>query len=168
METAELLFGGVLVVVLLSLAGYYAWRQVRTLRSLKVPDDRSEEERRFLRGQAWRRLVGSGLMVIFAGLLVGSVAFNASLRRLADRDEEARRNDQERTLDPEEWEFAHTYAVYWIVCMLVLLAILATATLDLLAIRRFGRRQISKIQSDRREMIEREVARMRRDRNGHV
>ena len=168
METAELVFGGVLVIVLLILAGYYGWRQVRTLRSLKAPDERSEEERRFLRGQAWRRLVGSGLMVIFAGLLVGSVAFNASLRRLSDRDGEARRNNEERTLDPEEWEFAHTYAVYWIVCLLVLLAILATATLDLLAIRRFGRRQISQIQSDRRAMIEREVARMRRDRNGHV
>jgi len=101
-------------------------------------------------------------------VLVGSVAFNASLRRLSDRDEDARRNNEERTLDPEEWEFAHTYAVYWIVCLLVLLAILATATLDLLAIRRFGRRQISQIQSDRRAMIEREVARMRRDRNGHV
>ncbi len=78
METAELVFGSVLVVVLLSLAGYYGWRQVRTLRSLKSPDDRSAEERRFVRRQAWLRLVGSGLMVIFAGLLVGSAAFNAT------------------------------------------------------------------------------------------
>jgi hypothetical protein len=168
METAELVFGGVLVLVLLSLAGFYGWRQVRTLRGMKAPDERPEEERRFVRRQAWRRLVGSGLMVIFAGLLVGSVAFNASLRRLSERNEEAGRNNEERTLDAEEWEFAHTYAVYWIVCLLVLMAILATATLDLLAIRRFGRRQISQIQSDRRAMIEREVARMRRDRNGHV
>ena len=168
METAEIVFGGVLVVALLGLAAFYGWRQLRILRALKASDERPEEERRFVRRQAWRRLVGSGLMVIFAGMLVGSVAFNASLHRWFERDEEARRNNEERALDPEEWEFAHTYAAYWIVCLMVLLAILATATFDVLAIRRFGRRQIAQIQSDRRAMIEREVARMRRDRNGHV
>jgi hypothetical protein len=168
METSEILYGGAFVVVLLGLAGYYGWRQVRTLRSSRAPDDRSEEERRFSSRQAWRRLVGSGLMVIVAGMLVGFVAFNHSIRRFSDRAEEARQNNDEHVLDPEEQAFAATYAVYCIVFLLVLLAILGIAALDLLAIRRFGRRQILKIQSDRRAMIEREVARMRKDRNGHV
>jgi UDP-N-acetylmuramyl pentapeptide phosphotransferase/UDP-N-acetylglucosamine-1-phosphate transferase len=168
METSELVFGSVVVVVLLGLAVFYGWRQVGTLRSLKAPDDRPEEERRFLRRQAWRRLVGSTLMMIFAGLLLGSVGFNASLRRFVDRNEEALQNDEERVLDPEEREFASTYGIYWIICLLVVLAMLVTAALDVFAIRGFGRRQISQIPSDRRAMIEREVARMRRDRNGHL
>jgi hypothetical protein len=167
MDTSEWLFGGVFVV-LLAVAGYYAWRQVRTLRGLRAPDARSEDERRFLRSQAWRRIVGSGLMVIFAGLLVGSLAFNPALRKFSDRRDQARQNDEERVLDPEERDFAFAFGVYWIVTLLVLLAILGTALLDLLAIRRFGRRQILQIQSDRRAMIEREVARLRKDRNGHL
>jgi hypothetical protein len=168
METSELIFGGALVAVLLGVAGFYGWRQVRTLRGLRGLDMRPPEECRFLRGQAWRRLVGSGLMAIFAGLLVGTLAFNPSLRRLADRDEEARRNNEERVLSSEDRDLAHAYGVYWIICLCVLLAILGTATLDLVATRRYGRRQIMQIQSDRRRMIEREIARSRKDRNGHV
>ena len=78
-DNSELIFGGILVVVLLALAAYYGVRQIQTLRALRIADDRSLEERAYSRKQAWRRLISSVLMVILAGLLAGSVAFTPFL-----------------------------------------------------------------------------------------
>jgi hypothetical protein len=167
-EISELIFGGLIVVILLGVAGYYGWRQVQTLRGLHVAGDRSAEERRFSHRSAWRRLATCVLMVVFAGLLVGSTALEPSVRRLAEHNAEAIKNNEEALRDPEDRRSAKIYAVYWIVTLLVFLAILVLAALDLLAIRRYGHSQLLQIQTDRRAMIEQEVARLRRDRNGHV
>ena len=169
MENSELIYGGFLVFVLLGLAGYYGFRQVQMLHGLRLADERSPEEREFSRRQAWRRLISSALMVVFAGLLAGSVAFTPSVRRLAASNEAAIGNNEETPPDFDERRFTKiVYGSYWIVALLVLLAILVLAGLDLMAIRRYGRSQLLQIQTDRRAMIEKEVAQLRRDRNGHV
>ena len=168
MENTELIFGGVLVALLLGLAGYYGLRQVRALRGLRQADDRSQDERGYVRRQAWRRLVCCGLMVVLAGMLAGLSAFDSSLRQLAERAEEAQQGEEPATLNPDESRFLKVYAAYCITLMLVLLGILVLVGMDLMAIRRYGRRQFLQIQADRRAMIEREVARLRSDRNGHA
>jgi uncharacterized membrane protein YfcA len=58
-----------LVCVLLSLAGYYAWRQCRMLRGLGRSMVLGDEDRTYYRRQAWRRLVGCVFMVLIAGFL---------------------------------------------------------------------------------------------------
>jgi hypothetical protein len=50
--------------------------------------------------------------------------------------------------------------------LVVLLAVVVLAALDLLAIRRWGLRQFRKLQADRRAMIERQASRLRQGRNG--
>jgi hypothetical protein len=167
-DNSELIFGSILVVALLSLAAYYGWRQVQMLRGLRVADERSPEERQYTRRQAWRRLVTCALMVVFAGLLVGSLALDPSVRRVASHNEEALQNNEEPLRDPGDRQSAQIYAIYWIITLLVLLAILVLAALDLMAIRRYGRTKLLQIQTDRRAMIESEIARLRRDRNGHA
>jgi hypothetical protein len=168
-ENSELIYGGILVVVLLALAGYYGFRQVQMLRGLRLPDERSPEERAFSRKQARRRLITSVLMVVFAGLLAGSVAFTPSVRRIVASNEASNVNAEEPQPDLDDQRLAKiAYGSYWIVALLVLLAIVTLAGLDLMAIRRYGQSQLLQIQSDRRAMIEKEVARLRRDRNGHV
>jgi hypothetical protein len=168
-ENSELIYGGILVVVLLVLAGYYGFRQVQMLRGLRAPDERSPEERAFCRKQAWRRLICSALMMALAGLLAGSVAFTPSIRRIVAYNEAAIENAEEPRPELEDQRIAKiVYGSYWIVILLVLLAIVAMAGLDLMAIRRYGHSQLLQIQHDRRVMIEKEVAKLRRDRNGHV
>jgi hypothetical protein len=168
-DNSELIFGGILVVVLLALAAYYGVRQIQTLRALRIADDRSLEERAYSRKQAWRRLISSVLMVILAGLLAGSVAFTPSIRRIAAANE-ATADDTEKSASEiaEQNLTKFVFGVYWIAVLLVFLAILALAGLDLIAIRRYGQSQLLQIQSDRRAMIDQEIARFRRDRNGHV
>lgn len=156
---AELIFGGVLVVVLLSLAAFFAWKQIRLLRSLRESQAPGNDEHRYLHRQAWRRLICSGFLAIFAGLLIGAYFLEAPFKRVLSQA-------SGQPLDPDQKQFIQFYTVYWIVGLLILLGIITIAALDLLAIRRFGIREHRKIQADRRAMIERQVAEIRRHRNG--
>src|SRR5471030_2359507 len=72
-EWNERVYGALLVAVLTVLAGFYAWRQAAMLRRLGGPHGLSDEEARWRRGQAWRRLLGSALMVLLAVLLAWAV-----------------------------------------------------------------------------------------------
>ena len=49
-----------LVALLVIVAGYYTRIQIRTLRRTTPQYEMLPDERRFLRRQAWRRLVNSG------------------------------------------------------------------------------------------------------------
>jgi len=165
-DPTQLVFGIALVVVLVALAGYYAWRQVQTLRGLRGAEG-PPEDRLYGRALAYRRLVCSGLMLVFAAMLVGAFFLQERAAEVGRQGEEAQARGQEIQLDPEQRSFVHFFGTYWIIALLVLLAIVGLAAADLWAIRRFGLRQHRKIQAERRAMIERQVARLRRERNGH-
>src|SRR5262245_60124507 len=113
--------------MLLALAGYYAWRQRETLRQVRTADDLSDDERHYLTNQAWRRLVGSAFMILFAGLLAGSFLIEGRATELADRMAAANDQNEELVLTPEDERFRNFYAGYWIVLLLGVLAILALA-----------------------------------------
>ena len=168
MHWTQIVFGILLVVLLLVLAGYYAWRQVQTLRALREPQDSAGDEQRYLRRRAWRRLVGSLLMVVLAVLLGGMMLFlEERANELAEFSKAARERGEEPQLDADQRQFRLLYG-YWIIALLCsMLAMLAMAFFDALATRRYGLGQLRRIQADRRAMIERQVARMRQERNGY-
>jgi len=164
----QLIFGVLLVIVLLGMAGYYGWRQVQALRDMRRGGDNLPvEDRRYARNMAWRRLLGSVLMLLFAGLLIGSFTLEEPAKELGEQGEAALANGEEFVPSQEQSDFRDFYVKYWIVALLVLLAIVTLAALDFFAIRRFGRRHYRQIQEDRRAMIEREVSRLRGQRNGY-
>jgi len=165
---AEVFFLFALVAILLALAGYYGWRQGQALRRLQTPNDMPDEECHFVRRMAYRRLTASGLMIVAAGLLAGSFWLNATAKEIGDKKEAAQANNEDVAPNAQEQRFLNLYALYWITFLLVLLAILFLAGVDLFATRRFGLAQHRKIQADRRSMIEEEVMRLRQDRNGHA
>ena len=51
----ELIFAGLIVVVLISVAVYYGPRQLQALRNLRTDGELDARDRRYLRAQAWRR-----------------------------------------------------------------------------------------------------------------
>jgi uncharacterized membrane protein YfcA len=166
-STTQILSTVLLIVVLVGLAGYYAWRQVQTLRGLRHADTLAPEDRSYLRNQAWRRLACSALMVVFAVLLGGSFAIEERAQDLVNVGEEAQARNERPDLDPGQKHFFRFYTLYWVAALLVLLGMMGTALFDILAIRRFGQRHFRKLQADRRAMIERQAARLREGRNGH-
>ncbi len=158
-EPLQIVFGVGLVIVLLALAGFFAWRQWETLRRLHLSTDLPADERRYTRNQAWRRLVCCGLMVVMAALLAISFVLEGPASEVVR---------QKQPLNPEQQKFFNFYARYWLVTLLVLMGMIALAAADLFAIRRYGRRQYRQIQEDRRAMIKEELARLRSRRNGHM
>jgi di/tricarboxylate transporter len=160
----QTVFGALLVAALLFVSLFYAWRQFRALRALRASPP-PDEEARYEHAKARRRLANSVLMLVLAGLLAsGLVYFEAPAQRLADqRDAEP----EGKPLSPQDRPFARAYGWYWIAVLLVLLAVVVLAAIDLFSTRRYGLRQYRKLQADRRAMVEHQVARLRQQRNGH-
>jgi hypothetical protein len=164
----EIIFTAVLIVVLVGLAGYYAWRQVQALRGLRRQENMPPDDRRYVRNQAWRRLACSGLMVVFAGLLAGWFFLGPVVENNIARGDAARAEQSEGPVfGAAEKPFVRFVIAYWIIALLVLLGMVILALCDILAIRRFGARHFRKLQADRRAMIERQAARLRHEGNGH-
>lgn len=158
-----------IVVLLLTLAGFFGWRQWQALGTLRLQPELSAEDQRYHKNQAWRRLVGCVLMVTLAVLLAGAywIDFDASAAAIARRGHAPESIEAARERGVAQQRFINLFSFYWIFTILILLAMVCLGALDLLAIRRYGIRSLRKIQSDRRAMIEDQVALFRSQRNGH-
>ncbi len=99
-----------------------------------------------------------------AGLLAGHFVLEDPARNLIEN----RQLGEKREFNPEEQQFVKLYSTYWLITLLVLLAIIILAGIDFFAIRRYGQRHYRQIQADRRTMIENQLARLRSQRNGHA
>jgi hypothetical protein len=163
----QIIFGVVLVLVLLSVASLYIVRQILALRRLRSTEEMALEERAYLHGRARRRLVTSLLLLLLGLMLAGAlISLEAPAHRLAQEQAAKEREGDTTPLAPEKRKFAQFYGWFWILFLLILMAVVFLAALDYWATRRYGIRQHRKIIDDRRAMIEREVSRLRQERNG--
>jgi hypothetical protein len=163
-ELPGIAFGLILVVILLGLAGYSAWRQQKTLHLLRT-QALSDDDRRFFQGQVRRRLASAVLMVVFAGLLIGSFFLAEQVRDLKPADAAVAEGARPKATQEQKGAIQF-FTIYWIIALLVLLGILALAAIDLWAIARFGLRQHRQLEADRRAILADEVARLRQEGNG--
>ena len=165
----ELAFAALIVLVLVGLAVYYGPRQWRILRDVDRQDGLDAADRRYYRSQAWRRLVNSALMLLLAGLLVATYVMGQERQAMQFGEAKVLGAGQDDGTGPnaDQKRFLNQYSATWFAIILTLLAILTLAFVDLWAIRRFGLRHYRQIQADRREVIRREVTRLRSQRNGH-
>jgi hypothetical protein len=160
--------GYAFVGLLVGLAVYYAWRQGQTLRRLQVAPEPTEDHYYF-RNQAWRRLVGCGLMACLALLLAGwfLLGLDDLTNQLVQQGHVAAATEERPQLNPQQRNILRVAGLYLVLTLLVCFAIVCTVALDVWAIRRYGLRHLRQIQDDRRAMIEQQAARLRTERNGH-
>lgn len=159
------LIAWLLVLVTLAVAAIFARQQIRTLRTLPKHTDMAPEDQRYFRRQAWRRLVGCALLAAVAGMMSGWYISDqdGGIDKLGD-EVQAQHAAGEHNLTPEQ-EYAKRFYVYYVGTMLLLLlGLLMLAAVDLYAIRCYARRHSQKIRDDRRAMLERELAALRRER----
>ncbi|HEV3260844.1 MAG TPA: hypothetical protein VG013_28590 [Gemmataceae bacterium] len=161
MVVTEYMFAALIVLVLVGLAGYFGWREWQVLRGLRDEENLPPDDRRYLRRQAWRRLVCCGLMAVLAGLFVGWYALGFHQQALDWVEGRGPQGPPEREVRLLNLSLAYVGAAG-----VVLIGMLLLAAFDLWAIRRFGIRHLRQIQADRRAMIERQAARLRSRRNG--
>jgi hypothetical protein len=155
--------GALLVVLLVAVSAFFLGQQVQVLRQLRrFP--RAEDEDRRVRRQTYRRLVTSGLLLVLGVLLAMALLYlEAPAQQLADYSDAQRAAGREVQLT----DFGRLYAWFWIVFLLILMAVVFLAAFDLWATRRHGLRERRRIQADRRAMLEEQLGRLRRERNGH-
>jgi len=166
MNWAQLIFGTLLVAGLLFLSLFYAWRQVRALHALGRTRILPEEETRYERRKAWRRLVSSALTLVLAALLAGVLVYlEGPAQRLAN-EREGLTAEQAPAFTQDERSFLRWWGGAWVALLLVLMVVVLLAAFDLWATHRYASRERRKLQADRRAMIERQVNRMRVERNG--
>jgi hypothetical protein len=169
-SSTELTLAAGIVLMLVGLAIYFARLQWQTLRSLRHDLDQSPEDRAYHRAQAWRRLIGCALMLAFAGMLAGWYLFglNQQAETLRQQGHQAALQDEPTgEFNDEQKQIYRLVSGYWIVAILLLMAMIALACVDLWAIRRYGMRHLRRIQSDRKAAIDKDIAAYRSRRNGH-
>jgi hypothetical protein len=166
LKPTEIAFGVLLVITLLGLSLFFGQRQfasLRRLRTLGAPlDDEGQYERRKVR----LRLASCALTLLMAAQITVILATHErTLGRVARQregvDPAVEPTDEQRLL-------VRVYVGEWIAVLLVMLVVLVLAALDLWATRRFAFRQYRKISDDRRAMIQRQVNRMREQKNGET
>ena len=156
MTIFQAVFGGVLVLVLLAAA----WWPVSRHKSLLAEAQRNTAgEATHLRRRAWRQLALGFLLAILGVMLAGALLFlEAPAQDLADQGPVA-------ASEPEHRAFAKLYGWYWVVYLLLMLALVLLAGVDLLAVWQHGRLQMKKLQQERRELIAHETIHLRQRRN---
>jgi hypothetical protein len=164
----QILFGAVLVLVLLSVAILYGVRQISALRRLPSAEEMPLEERNYLRSRARRRLVTSLLMLLLGVMLAVDLRYlEVPAQQLADQRAELQQQGDSTPLSAEQRSFARFYGSFFVFFLLVLMVVVLLAALDYWATRRYGLHQHRKLVADRRTMIEREISRLRQERNGY-
>ncbi len=157
-------------VVLLIVAGYFGWRQLKLLRWLKDQPQLSLEDRIYYRRQAVRRLVGCLLLVVLA-LQIGGLFYWDVFGRLEQLsavgdDAQARGvklGPDDMTEEQKEFlRFAWNYIAFTVLTVLLLVVM---AMLDVMSIRRYGMRHRRRISEDRRAMLERQLPNLRWNRS---
>lgn len=156
----------VIAAILLAVGLGFGWQQVDLLRRI-AGEEHAAADRAYLRRRGWVRLVGCGAMVVMAVMVAGTFASGQEARATElGKLMEQRQRGVEVTLTPEQQEFRRAYGAFWISFLLVFLFVVVLAAVDVWGIRRWHRRKLAELRSDRREAIEEQVAIMRSKRNG--
>ncbi len=159
MDPLELIVGLTLAGLIVAIAVYFALQQRKTLVMLRHDTGLSLADRRFWHRQVVRRLIGSVLLLVFAGMLVGWLFLQPMFDSLRPPEPVA-----EMPEDTKEW--LRFFVGYVIASLLVFGLVLLVAVLDLLATARYGARHRRLLENDRRAALQEEVERLQRDRQG--
>jgi hypothetical protein len=145
-----------LSVALIGIAVVSLRFQIRNIRRLTNRSPIPSDERRYLRGLTQRRILNSFLMLVLGGMIIGAYAsgYQARFEEIAkfkDLDPPVEATDDDRA-------FMRTWAMYWIVVLVLLFFVVTVAIVDYVATSLYARQQLRRIQSEQRTLLERDLA----------
>lgn len=156
----------VLAGLILMVGGYYLYSGIRTLRRTTPAFEMLPDERRFLRRQAWRRIINSFLMLLLSVELVAAYASGLPERidGIISERERATVNGVKPPLTDEQRQSVRFFGGCVIAFMLQLGVVIALAGLDFWATRRYALSKFRQIATERRAMIQRQLTKWREER----
>lgn len=149
----------VFAIILLLLGVFSIRRQIANLRRLKLNTHIASEDARYLRRQAFRRIVIGGLSLALAGMLAG--VYFSGMEDRADRLGQpvvADPDGNKAEPQPADREFVRFYVTYWITILVLIFLLVSLAIVDLWATRRYAWNELRRIQSEHRTVLERDLA----------
>jgi len=142
--------GIVIAAVLLAIAVFFIVRQRQTLRTVRADAAMPEDQRQYLLRQCQRRTFGSVLLILLAGMLVGSLFF--------DYEPIRKPIDEVPVVEQEAAKQAvRLVGVYWMAFLLMLMALMVLAVADFWATARFSVQQQRQLFQQHRDMLEAEL-----------
>ncbi len=163
MGWAEFISFTLLILTLLAMSLYFGRQQFAALRRV-YSGSLAPEEADYERRKSYLRLVSCG-MTLFLAMLLGwllltyDATYGRYVREVADLP-------VAESPTPEQRALARVWLLPWGAVLLLVLALLILAMLDMWATRRFAQRQFRKIADERRAVIQAEIDRRRSHRNG--
>jgi hypothetical protein len=150
-EPLEITVALLIAAILVAVAAYFIVRQQQTLRTIRTDATMSAEQRAYLIRQIQRRLVGSILLFLLAGMLVGSFFLDY---------EPLRKPIEQVPLEQQEIakQAFRIISIYWMTFLMLLLVLLAIAVFDFWDTARFGVQQQKLLFQQHQEMLEAELA----------
>jgi uncharacterized membrane protein YdbT with pleckstrin-like domain len=143
MEPLGIFVGAVMSAVLVAVAAYFALQQHATLQSVRYDNKLSTEHRLYLIKRCYRRTFGSLLLLLLAGLMIGSLFLDLTPGQHAN--------------EAEAREAARFLGLYFASMMLVVVLLIVVAVLDSWATAKHGFRQQKQLLQEHREMLEAEL-----------
>ena len=151
MDALEFTVGILIAIVLIATAAYFTHRQRVTLQLLRIDPSIPADQRRYLFKQCWRRLFGSLLLFLLAGMLLGSLFLDYDLVR--------KPFDELPLAEQEAAKLAfRLISIYWMTLLLLVLAVLALAVFDLWATARHSVQLQKQLLQEHQEMLAAELA----------
>jgi hypothetical protein len=154
--------GGLILAAVLILGGLAtAIRQRVALRALADEPYLPEEDRRYRRGQARRRLVTSGLLLTIGGMIgfYYLSGMDARMDAIAARNKGAAA--PEGDLDPQDEsdkQFTKLAGFYWIGVMTLVFLAMCMAVMDFWATRRYWMARYKELKADHDAKLQRDLA----------
>lgn len=152
-----------LLVVLAIGAGL---RQFRTLARVRDEPYMPDEDQRYFRGQARRRLLASALLLTISGMIAGYYlsGMDARMDAIPERDKPG---DQPAPADPQaeaDKQFFKFVVGYWIVVILLLGVVVGVAVIDFWATRKYWMARYKEMKEDYDTKLQRDLAVYRQQR----
>jgi UPF0716 family protein affecting phage T7 exclusion len=151
---------GLTIAVLLVVFGVAAGlRQFRTLRRARDEPYMPDEDRRYFRGQARRRLVASALLLVIASMIAGYYLSGMDARM--DAIPERNKAGQAAPDDPQaeaDKEFTRFVGVYWIVVIVLLGLVVGVAVIDFWATRKYWMARYKEMKEEYDTKLQRDLA----------
>ena len=142
----------VMSAALVAIAAVSLRYQVRTWRRLRSSEVIPSDDRKYLRGVCQRRTINGVLLLVLAGMLAGAYLSGGQqeLNRIAGLPLEDR--------TAEDRDFTKSWAIYWIVFLVLLFAVIVIAVADYTATSLYARQQLRRIRNEQRTLLERDLA----------
>jgi hypothetical protein len=162
---------GLIFALLLVVLGVGAGvRQFETLRRVREEPYMPEVDTRYFRGQAWRRLIASGLLLIIGGMIAYYYlsGMDARMDQIPERNK-AGEQPADNPQDEADKDFTRFVAIYWIVVILLVGLVVLVAILDFWATRLYWLARYREMRADHETKLQRDLAVYRQQRlNGRV